>query len=76
VTPERIAYVSRIVAGRAQLRSARVRVSRCRDDGGAAGRVTLAPGALAAWQDRPSVSGQARIAAAEWAAIAGWVGRA
>ena len=76
VTSARIAYVSRIVAGRqAAIRAACARVARCRYDGGAGGAVALAPGDLSLWQYTPSISGQAKIAAAEWAAMAGWVGR-
>ena len=76
VPPDRIAYASKIVAGRqAAIRAACARVARCRYDGGAAGRVALSPADLALWQYTPSISGQAKIAAAEWAAMANWVGR-
>jgi len=76
VTPARIASVSRIVAGReAQLRAACARIARCRYDGGAADRVQVAPADLSLWQWTPSASGQAKLAAALWPAMANWVAR-
>ena len=76
VTPQRIAYVSRIVAGRqAQLKAACARIARCRYDGGTVGRVALSAADVSEWQWTPSASGQAKIAAAAWTAMAAWVGR-
>jgi hypothetical protein len=77
VPAARIAYVSRFVAGRqAQLRAACARIARCRYDGGATGRIQVTAADLSHWQWTPSTRGQAKIAAAAWAAMAGWVGRA
>ncbi|HET7648793.1 MAG TPA: hypothetical protein VFK17_09485, partial [Gaiellaceae bacterium] len=76
VPAARIAYVSRIVAGRqAQLRAACARITRCRYDGGAVGRIQVTAADLSNGQWTPSVHGQAKIAAAAWAAMAAWVGR-
>jgi hypothetical protein len=76
VTPERIAYVSRIVKGREeQLRAACARIARCRYDGGAADRVAVSTADVSTWQWTPSIRGQAKIAAAAWAAMADWVRR-
>ena len=74
VVPSRVAYAKSIVAGEeAQLRAACAKVGTCRYDGGAAQRIAIAPADVSEFQYTPTVSGQAKLAAAEWAAMAGFI---
>lgn len=74
VVATRVAYAKSIVAGEeAQLKTACGQVSNCRYDGGAAARVAVTAADVALFQYTPTVQGQAKLAAAEWAAIAGFL---
>jgi hypothetical protein len=74
IVPSRVAYAKSIVAGeQAQLRAACAKVPNCRYDGGAAQRITIASADVSEFQYTPTVSGQAKLAAAEWSAMAGFV---
>jgi hypothetical protein len=74
IVPSRVAYAKSIVAGeQAQLRAACAKVPNCRYDGGAAQRITVAPADISEFQYTPTVSGQAKLAAAEWKAMAGFI---
>lgn len=74
VVPSRVAYAKSIVAGEeAQLRAACAKVPKCRYDGGAAERIAISPADVSAFQYTPTVTGQAKLAAAEWKAMAGFI---
>jgi hypothetical protein len=74
VVPERVAYTTSIVTGQeSQLRAGCAKVTNCRYDGGAAQRINLTPADLADFQYTPTIQGQAKIAEAEWKALAGFV---
>lgn len=74
IVPSRVAYAKSIVAGeQAQLRAACAKLPNCRYDGGAAQRVAVAAADVSEFQYTPTVSGQAKLAAAEWTAIAGFL---
>lgn len=76
VSPARVAYANRIVAGEeAQLRAACKQHPHCRYDGGAAHRVNLTPADVGLFQFSPSGQGQAKLAAAEWPVIQSAIGR-
>ena len=70
----RVAYAKSVVTGEeAQLRAACAKVANCRYDGGAAQRIAVNAADISAFQYTPTVQGQAKLAAAEWKAIAGFV---
>jgi hypothetical protein len=74
VVASRVAYAKSIVAGEeAQLQKACASVAKCRYDGGAAQRVAIAPADVSEFQYTPTVSGQAKLAAAEWKAMAAFI---
>jgi hypothetical protein len=74
VVASRVAYAKSIVTGEeAQLRSACAKVANCRYDGGAAGRIAIAHADVSEFQYTPTVSGQAKLAAAEWKAMANFI---
>lgn len=74
VVASRVAYAKRIVAGEeAQLKAACAQVPNCRYDGGAASRITVTAGDISKFQFTPTIQGQAKLAAAEWNAIAGFI---
>jgi hypothetical protein len=74
IVASRVAYATSIVTGEeAQLRKACATVPKCRYDGGAAQRVAIAPADVSEFQYTPTVSGQAKLAAAEWKAMAGFI---
>ncbi|HET8741279.1 MAG TPA: hypothetical protein VFM41_01535 [Gaiella sp.] len=70
----RIAYAKRIVAGQqAQLQAACAKVAHCRYDGGAASRIAVTASDLTNFQYTPTIQGQAKLAAAEWKALGGFI---
>lgn len=74
VVASRVAYTRGIVAGEeAQLRTACGKVPNCRYDGGAASRIAVTADDLSLFQYTPTIQGQAKLAAAEWATIAGFL---
>jgi hypothetical protein len=74
IVPSRVAYAQRIVAGReAQLKAACAKVANCRYDGGAASRVAVTAADLSEFQYTPTIQGQAKLAAAEWKALGGFI---
>jgi hypothetical protein len=74
IVASRVAYTKRVVAGEeAQLKAACAKVATCRYDGGAASRIALTAADVADFQYTPTIQGQAKLAAAEWNAMAGFV---
>lgn len=74
IVTSHVAYAKSIVAGEeAQLRAACARVANCRYDGGAASRVAITAADMSQFQYTPTIEGQAKLAAAEWNAIAGFL---
>ena len=74
IVASRIAYAKSVVAGReAQLRAACAKVANCRYDGGAAKRIAVTAADISEFQYTPTLQGQAKLAAAEWKAMAGFV---
>jgi hypothetical protein len=74
VVPSRVAYAKRIVAGEeAQLKAACARIPNCRYDGGASSRIAVTPADMSEFQYTPTIQGQAKLAAAEWKALAGFI---
>jgi hypothetical protein len=74
VVASRVAYAKSIVAGEeAQLRTACAKVVNCRYDGGAAQRIAVTAADISEFQYTPTLQGQAKVAAAEWKAMAGFV---
>jgi hypothetical protein len=70
IVASRVAYAQSIVAGEeAQLKAACVKVPNCHYDGGAASRIAVTPADVAQYQFNPTISGQAKLAAAEWKAL-------
>ena len=70
IVSSRVAYAKSIVAGEeAQLKAACARVPNCHYDGGAASRIAVSPADVAQYQFNPTISGQAKLAAAEWKAL-------
>jgi lysophospholipase L1-like esterase len=70
VVPAHLAYFQRTVAGyEAQLAAACAEFAQCRFDGGAAGRFPFTAGDLTSRYDHLSIAGNAKLAAAEWAAM-------
>jgi hypothetical protein len=73
VSAQRTADAQKIVAGEeAQLHAACAKLANCRYDGGAAQSVAVTAADVSPFQFTPSVQGQAKLAAAEWKAMAGW----
>jgi hypothetical protein len=73
IVASRVAYAKSIVAGEeAQLRAACAKVASCRYDGGAAQRIAVTAADMSEFQYTPTVKGQAKLAAAEWKAVAGF----
>ena len=67
----RVAYAKSVVTGEeAQLRTACARIANCRYDGGAAQRIAVTAADVSQFQYTPTLQGQAKLAAAEWTAIA------
>jgi len=76
VVPSHVAYIQKMVSGyEAQLAAACAKVPRCRYDGGAAQRLNVTAADITLDQYHLSIQGQARLAAVEWAAMAGFVGK-
>jgi hypothetical protein len=74
IVASRVAYAKSIVAGEeAQLRAACAKVANCRYDGGAAQRIAVTAADISEFQYTPTLQGQAKLAAAEWKAMAGFV---
>ena len=74
VVSSRVAYAKGIVAGEeAQLRARCAKVANCRYDGSAAQRIVIAPADVSEFQYTPTVSGQAKLAAAEWKAMSAFI---
>jgi hypothetical protein len=74
VMPSRIAYAKSIISGEeAQLRAACAKVANCRYDDGAAQGIAVTPGDMSEFQYTPTFQGQAKLAAAEWKAMSGFV---
>ena len=74
VMPSRIAYAKSIVTGEeAQLRAACAKVANCRYDGGGAQRIAVTAGDVSEFQYTPTFQGQAKLAAAEWKAMTGFI---
>jgi hypothetical protein len=74
IVPSRVAYAKRIVAGEeAQLRAACAKVANCRYDGGAASRIAVTAADMSEFQYTPTIQGQAKLAAAEWKALDGFL---
>ena len=70
IVASRVAYAESIVAGEeAQLKAACAQVPNCHYDGGAASRIAVTSADVAQYQFTPTISGQAKIAAAEWKAL-------
>ena len=76
VVPSHVAYVQKTVYGYdKQLAAACAKVTSCRYDGGAAQRLTTTADDISVDQEHLTIQGQAKLAAAEWAAMAGFVDR-
>lgn len=76
VVASHVAYIKKVVTGyEAQLAAACAKVTRCRYDGGAAQRLNVTAEDITVDQYHLSIQGQARLAAVEWAAMAGFVGK-
>jgi len=74
VVASRVAYAMRIVAGEeAQLDAACAQLANCRHDGGAASRLTVSAADMSKFRFTPTIQGQAKLAAAEWKVIAGFI---
>jgi hypothetical protein len=74
VPADRVAYTKGIVAGEeAQLKAACAKVANCHYDGGAAQRIAVTAPDVSEFQYTPTIQGQAKLAAAEWKALAGFV---
>jgi hypothetical protein len=74
IVASRVAYAKSVVTGEeAQLRIACAKVANCRYDGGAAQRMAVTAADISAFQYTPTLQGQAKLAAAEWKAMAGFV---
>jgi hypothetical protein len=74
VVASRVAYAKSIVTGEeAQLRTVCAKVANCRYDGGAAQRISVTAADVSDFQYTPTLQGQAKLAAAEWSAIASFV---
>jgi hypothetical protein len=74
VSPARVAYAKSIVTGEeAQLRAACAKVPNCHYDGGAASRIAVTAADVSEFQFTPTIQGQAKLAAAEWKALSGFV---
>lgn len=75
VVPSHVAYIKKYVdAYDAQLASVCKAAPRCRYDGGAAQRLAVTAGDISLDQDHLTLAGQAKLAAVEWTAIAGFLG--
>jgi hypothetical protein len=76
VVPERVAYMKKTWAGyEAQKAAACAQFPRCRYDDGVAGRITVTADDIAKGGGYPSIQGNARLAAAEWAAMSDFFDR-
>jgi len=76
VVPGRVAYVKRTWAGyEAQKAAACAQIPHCRYDHGAAMRIAVTAGDVAAGGTSMTVAGNAELAAAEWKAMAGFIDR-
>jgi hypothetical protein len=74
IVASRVAYAKSIVTGEeAKLRTACTKVANCRYDGGAAQRLHVTAADISAFQYTPTLLGQAKLAAAEWKAMAGFL---
>ena len=74
VVASRVAYAKSIVTGEeAQLKAACANVPNCRYDDGAAQRIALVPADVSDFQYTPTIQGQAKLAAAEWNMLSGFV---
>jgi hypothetical protein len=74
VAAVRVAYTKGIVAGEeAQLKAACAKVANCRYDGGAAQQIAVTAADISEFQYTPTIQGQAKLAAAEWKALAGFL---
>lgn len=74
IVASRVAYTKRVVAGEeAQLRAACAKVPHCRYDGGGASRIAVTAADMSEFQYTPTVPGQAKLAAAEWKALDGFI---
>jgi hypothetical protein len=74
VVPAHVAYLNKIVTGYdAQLAAACAHVPLCRYDGGVVQRLDVTAADLTPDQRHLTVEGNAKLAAAEWAAMAGFV---
>jgi hypothetical protein len=76
VATDRVAYAKGIVAGEeAQLKAACAKVANCRYDAGAAQQIAVTAADISEFQYTPTIQGQAKLAAAEWKALAGFIKR-
>ena len=76
VVPARVAYMKKTWAGyEAQKSAACAQYPRCHYDQGVAGRITATAADIAPGGGYPSIQGNAKLAAAEWTAIASFVDR-
>jgi len=76
VIPSHVAYIEKVVTGYdSQLAAACAQVPHCRYDNGAAQRLTVTAADISLDENHLTISGQARLAAAEWAAMTGFVDR-
>jgi hypothetical protein len=74
VETSHVAYIAKVVHQYdAQLAAACKQVANCHYDGGAAGRINLTAADISLDQNHMTTAGQAKLAAAEWAAMAGFV---
>lgn len=74
LVPAHLAYLEKTVKGyEAQLAAACAAVAQCRYDGGAAARLAITAADLSVDLNHLSIPGQAKLAAAEWAAFSGFV---
>jgi hypothetical protein len=71
----RVAYIKKYVdAYDAQLAAACKAATRCRYDGGVARRLAVTAADISLDEEHLTLAGQAKLAAVEWPAIAGFVG--
>jgi len=74
IVASRVAYANSIVAAQQkQLSAACAKLPNCRYDGGAAQRMPIAPTDVAEFQYTPTIAGQAKLAAAEWKVLEGFL---
>ena len=74
IEPSHVAYINKVIDGyNAEMAAACRRTPNCHYDGGASGRMNLTAADFSIDQFHLAIPGQAKLAATEWASIAGFV---